>query len=73
MPYLVTFVNVGSMIGRTLSGLLADRVGPLSVMTPFTALAGTFALIWPFVHGNGPVVTISILYGYVPSLRGYHA
>ena len=73
MPYLVTFVNVGSMIGRTLSGLLADRAGPLSVMTPFTALTGAFTLIWPFVHGNGPVIAISILYGYVPFLGGYRA
>ncbi|KAI0314723.1 MFS general substrate transporter [Amylostereum chailletii] len=63
-PYLVAIANAGSGAGRLISGLLADRVGGLNIMTPFTALAGIFTIIWPFVHGKGPVIVITLLYGF---------
>ncbi|KAI0260447.1 MFS general substrate transporter [Gloeopeniophorella convolvens] len=62
-PYLVSIASVGLAAGRVVGGWLADRTGPLTVLTPATCFAGVFTLIWPFVHGIGPLVAIILLYG----------
>ncbi|KAI0267812.1 MFS general substrate transporter [Gloeopeniophorella convolvens] len=62
-PYLVSIASVGLAAGRIVGGWLADRTGALTVLAPATCFAGVFTLIWPFVHGIGPLVTIILLYG----------
>jgi MFS family permease len=37
---LVSTVNASSLLGRLLAGSLADKFGPLNVMTPLTLSAG---------------------------------
>jgi MFS transporter, MCT family, solute carrier family 16 (monocarboxylic acid transporters), member 10 len=37
---LVAIANASSLIGYFLTGLLADKFGPLNVMAPLTLLAG---------------------------------
>jgi len=37
---LVAIGNASSLIGRVITGLLGDKLGPLNVMIPFTLLAG---------------------------------
>ncbi|KAI0050889.1 MFS general substrate transporter [Auriscalpium vulgare] len=60
--YLISIANVGSGFGRLASGFAADRVGPLTVMTPFTLLAGVLTFIWPFVRGYS-LIPVAIIYG----------
>jgi MCP family monocarboxylic acid transporter-like MFS transporter 10 len=38
--YLVSIANASSLIGRLLTGIVADKYGALNVMTPFTLSAG---------------------------------
>jgi MCP family monocarboxylic acid transporter-like MFS transporter 10 len=37
---LVSLANASSLIGRLVTGLLADQYGALNIMAPFTLLAG---------------------------------
>ncbi|KAI0263412.1 MFS general substrate transporter, partial [Gloeopeniophorella convolvens] len=61
--YLVSIANAGSTVGRLASGIIADRVGAMTVMAPATLLAGALTFAWPFVSGKGGVVAIALLYG----------
>jgi MCP family monocarboxylic acid transporter-like MFS transporter 10 len=61
--YLVSIANAASAIGRIGSGLVADRVGPLNVIMPMTALAGVLTYIWPSVHSYGGFIGLAIVYG----------
>lgn len=45
--------------------------GPISVMAPFTLLAGVLTFIWPFVHGIAGYVVVAIIYGCVPRLTDF--
>ncbi|KAF8272784.1 MFS general substrate transporter [Lactarius quietus] len=62
-PYLVSIANAGNAVGRLLSGILADYLGPLNVMIPATFIAGVLAIIWPYTRGTAGLVTISVTYG----------
>ncbi|THH11858.1 hypothetical protein EW145_g378 [Phellinidium pouzarii] len=62
--YLLSIANVTSMAGRLGSGILADKIGAINIMTPFTLVAGVVTFIWPFVHGKGSYIAIAIVYGF---------
>ncbi|KAI6103632.1 MFS general substrate transporter [Pisolithus sp. B1] len=62
--YLVAIANAGSGFGRLSAGLLADRVGPLNVMIPFTALAGILTFAWPYASSQGALIGVSVIYGF---------
>ncbi|KAL1947828.1 hypothetical protein VTO73DRAFT_13552 [Trametes versicolor] len=61
--YLLAIANACSAIGRILGGLLADRIGPLTVMTPATFIAGILTYAWPFANTTGALIGIAIIYG----------
>ncbi|KAI0260450.1 MFS general substrate transporter [Gloeopeniophorella convolvens] len=61
--YLVPIASAGLAIGRIVSGVLADRFGAVAVFPPVSLLTGIFSLVWPFLRGTGPLVTIALLYG----------
>ncbi|TFY79816.1 hypothetical protein EWM64_g4196 [Hericium alpestre] len=61
--YLVSVANAASGFGRLASGFAADRFGAMNIMAPMTALAGIMTYIWPFVHGQGPVAAVAVIYG----------
>ncbi|KAK2464720.1 hypothetical protein APHAL10511_003296 [Amanita phalloides] len=62
--YLVSIANVSSLVGRYVSGVVSDRVGPMNVMIPFTILAGVMTFIWPYARTAPGLVTIAIVYGF---------
>jgi len=62
-PYLVSIANAGSAIGRLASGILADRIGPINVMTPAVFLAGVLTFVWPYVRGTSALVPLALFYG----------
>ncbi|KAH9926927.1 MFS general substrate transporter [Fomitopsis serialis] len=61
--YLLPIANAGSLIGRIVGGFLADRFGPLNVITPANVVAGIMTFAWPFAGGTAGYVVIAILYG----------
>ncbi|KAH9966149.1 MFS general substrate transporter [Russula compacta] len=61
--YLLSVANAGSAIGRLSSGILADRIGALNVMTPATLLAGILTFVWPYLRGTTALVPLALFYG----------
>ncbi|KIO16185.1 hypothetical protein M407DRAFT_34178 [Tulasnella calospora MUT 4182] len=45
--YAIVTANAASIIGRLGSGVVADRLGPLSVQTAFCASAAILTIAWP--------------------------
>ncbi|KAI5985639.1 MFS general substrate transporter [Pisolithus albus] len=62
--YLVAIANAASGFGRLSAGLLADRIGPLNVMIPFTGLAGILTFAWPYASSQGALIGVSVIYGF---------
>ncbi|KAI0823576.1 MFS general substrate transporter [Trametes gibbosa] len=61
--YLLAIANACSAVGRVSGGLLSDRLGPLTVMTPATFVAGILTYAWPFANTVGANIAIAIIYG----------
>ncbi|KAH9839720.1 MFS general substrate transporter [Rhodofomes roseus] len=61
--YLLPIANAGSLVGRVAAGLLADKYGPLNVITPANVVAGIMTYAWPFAGGTAGYIVIAILYG----------
>ncbi|KAJ6496067.1 MFS general substrate transporter [Mycena sanguinolenta] len=62
--YLLAVANTSSGFGRVMTGLLADRIGCMSVMIPGTLLAAIVTYIWPFAHTLPSLIAIAIVYGF---------
>lgn len=62
--YFVALANAGSLFGRYASGILADKIGPMNVMIPFTLLAAAFTYGWPFTHTTAQLIVITLIYGF---------
>ncbi|EJD05764.1 MFS general substrate transporter [Fomitiporia mediterranea MF3/22] len=61
--YLVAIANASSMAGRLMAGYLADKIGAINVMAPFTLVGGIMTYIWPFVRGKANYIAIAVFYG----------
>ncbi|KAK4152525.1 major facilitator superfamily domain-containing protein [Chaetomidium leptoderma] len=62
-PYLVTLLNVGSILGRIIPNALADRWGALNVMIACTFCSAVLAFGWLGVRDLGGSVVYVLLYG----------
>jgi len=63
--YLVSMLNAGSIFGRTLPGLLGDRVGRFNVMVVFCTLTGISILaIWIPATSNAGQIVFAPLFGF---------
>lgn len=62
--YLLSILNAGSVLGRILLGLIADRIGPLNVMIPFLLLTSILGFAWVAVEGFGELVIYCSFYGF---------
>ncbi len=61
--YLVSIANASSGLGRYCAGILADRIGPMNVMIPFTTGAAIVTFAWPFAVNKGRIIAIALVYG----------
>ncbi|EIW84681.1 MFS general substrate transporter [Coniophora puteana RWD-64-598 SS2] len=61
--YLVAIANASSALGRILAGYFADRVGAITIMTPFTVVAGVLTFAWPFARTQGSLIAVAVIYG----------
>ncbi|KAG9316490.1 major facilitator superfamily domain-containing protein [Chiua virens] len=62
--YFTAFANAASAVGRLSCGYIADRVGALNVMIPFTFLVAVITFVWPFVTSKGGLIAIALTYGF---------
>ncbi|KAB5578244.1 major facilitator superfamily domain-containing protein [Coniochaeta sp. 2T2.1] len=62
-PYLVTFLNVGSVLGRIIPGLAADRWGSLNTTIICTLVSAVLAFGWIGCHNLGGLTVFALLYG----------
>jgi len=62
--YLTSITNAGSGLGRILSGVLADKLGALTVTAPLTLLCAIMTYIWPFAMTKESLIGIAIIYGF---------
>ncbi|RYP45333.1 hypothetical protein DL768_008317 [Monosporascus sp. mg162] len=62
--YLVTLLNAGSILGRLLPNLAADRLGSLSMLVGSTFGAAVLALAWFGVRRFGGLVVFALLFGF---------
>ncbi|KAF9017421.1 MFS general substrate transporter [Hymenopellis radicata] len=63
--YLVSIVNASSAVGRYCAGGLADRMGAMNVMIPFTIASAVVTFAWPFAVTKGGLIAIAVVYGFV--------
>ncbi|KAH7926538.1 MFS general substrate transporter [Leucogyrophana mollusca] len=62
--YLIAIANCASLIGRVSSGFLADKIGALNTMIPFTLVGALMCYVWPFAAAHvTQLVIVSIIYG----------
>ncbi|KAK0624606.1 major facilitator superfamily domain-containing protein [Bombardia bombarda] len=62
-PYLVTFLNLGSVFGRVVPNAIADRLGSLNVLVACTFASAVTAFGWFGIHDLGGSVVFALLYG----------
>jgi len=62
--YMLPILSAGSIVGRIVPGQLADRFGPMNVLTICTAAAGLLAFCWiAIVDSEAGLIIWSLLYG----------
>ena len=62
--YMLAIMNGASIFGRIGPNILADKVGALNVLIPFTFIAGGLAFAWIALENLAGVIVFSILYGF---------
>ncbi|RYO88494.1 hypothetical protein DL764_008720 [Monosporascus ibericus] len=62
--YLVTVLNAGSILGRLLPNMAADRLGSVSMLAGTTFGAAVLALAWLGVRRLGGLVAFALLFGF---------
>ncbi|KAH9841219.1 Major Facilitator Superfamily [Teratosphaeria destructans] len=62
--YLIPILNAGSVFGRTVPNYLADKIGPLNVITPGAFLVGVILLCNLAVTGVAGIVITTLFFGF---------
>jgi MFS family permease len=63
--YLVSILNAGSIFGRTLPGILGDRIGRFNVMSLFCTLTAILILaMWIPADSNAGQLVFAPLFGF---------
>lgn len=62
--YLFSILNAGSMFGRIVPGLAADKLGSMNLHVPVILLTGMLSFAWIGVHNFGELVVFCIFYGF---------
>ncbi|KAK7057635.1 MFS domain-containing protein [Favolaschia claudopus] len=62
--YLISMANGASLFGRLMAGTVADRIGAVNIILPFSGVAAVMTFVWPLAHSKGAFVAIAIIYGF---------
>jgi MFS family permease len=61
--YMLIIMNAGSIPGRVIPSIIADRIGNMSVMIPSVLLTGILMLAWISVESQSGLIAISVFVG----------
>ncbi|KAJ5890550.1 monocarboxylate permease [Penicillium subrubescens] len=61
--YMLIIMNAGSIPGRVIPPIIADRIGNMSVMIPSVLLTGILMLAWISVESQSGLIAISVFVG----------
>lgn len=62
--YLLAIINTGSVFGRIIPNLIADRTGPLNMIIPCCFLSGVLSLCLIPIRSQASLIAFCILYGF---------
>ncbi|KAI4208649.1 MAG: hypothetical protein LQ349_009689, partial [Xanthoria aureola] len=62
--YLLPVLNAGSIFGRIVPGLVADKVGSLNTIIPCAVIAAVLAFAWLGITNAPGLWVFSVLYGF---------
>ena len=62
--YLLAIMNGSSALGRIVPNFLADKLGPLNMLTPCTVAAGILCLGWIDITDTAGITAFSVFYGF---------
>ncbi|KAF7336270.1 MFS domain-containing protein [Mycena venus] len=63
--YLISIANAFSLIGRVVGGIIADKIGPLNILTPMTFIAAGMTFAWPYARTERSLIAVAAIYGVV--------
>ncbi|EXU99397.1 MFS transporter [Metarhizium robertsii] len=62
--YMLSILNAASVFGRSLPGVVADRIGRYNTLVVEGTCSGILLLCWPAVSSNAGVIVFAVLYGF---------
>lgn len=62
--YLLIILNGTSTFGRVLPNYVADKIGPLNVITPCAAVTAILAWCWIATSSKGGIIAFCVFYGF---------
>ena len=62
--YLLPAINAGSIFGRIIPGLMADKIGSLNAIIPCAVAAAILSFAWLGITNAPGLWTFSVLYGF---------
>jgi MFS family permease len=62
--YTLSLMNAGSMFGRVIPGLVADRIGTMNTLLLCGPMSATLAFCWIAIHDTPGIIIFSVLYGF---------
>ncbi|KAM0747067.1 MFS general substrate transporter [Meredithblackwellia eburnea MCA 4105] len=63
--YALSILNAASLFGRLIPNYLADKYGPLTILTPNCILSGILIFLWlPMGKSEAGVIIFAILFGF---------
>ncbi|KZF25870.1 putative MFS monocarboxylate transporter [Xylona heveae TC161] len=63
--YLLSIMNAASALGRIIPNLIADRLGYLNVLIPFSVASAIVALAWIRIDNDPGTIVFSALFGFL--------
>jgi MFS family permease len=61
--YLVPILNAGSVLGRTLPNILADKIGPFNVLVPGATIVSVILFSLIAVNAAGGLIAATVFFG----------
>jgi predicted MFS family arabinose efflux permease len=62
--YLLSILNAGSIIGRIVPNILADKLGPMNVIVPCALITGILVFCLISIHSVGPMIVFTLFFGF---------
>lgn len=62
--YLLSILNAGSVFGRILPGIVADKIGRFNILVINSVCAGILLLCWIAATSNSSIIAFAVIYGF---------